>query len=203
MENKKQVLIIKGGQTFENKEDFYNYLRNIELDPFNKYQSWVDNITTDLGESYEVIIPLMPNKQSADYEAWKIWFERYLKFIKDKAIIIGFSLGATFILKYLSENDLPKKISQLHLVSTCVVDEISYFSEKLNTFEFDISKIERIKNMCSDIHIWHSMDDNIVPILNGELVYKYLPNANFHKFMDRGHFNQPAFIEILQVINKK
>lgn len=204
MEEKKQVLIIRGGETFANKEDFYEYLRTVKLDPYHTSKKWRDWISWALTETHEVLEPLMPSKQNADYVAWKIWFERHFEFIKDEPIIlIGHSLGATFLLKYMSENTFPKKISQLHLVAPYIEDEPGMFLEKLSSFEFDVSKIESIRGAANEIHIWHSVDDNVVPFSNSETVYKYLPNANFHKFTDRGHFNQPAFIEILQVINNK
>lgn len=202
MANKKQIIFIRGGETFDNKEDFYEYLRNVKCDPYNKIKEWRDWIIWALEDSYDLICPLMPIKQNADYIAWKIWFERHFEFISDNnPILIGHSLGGGFLLKYLSENGFPKKISQLHLVAPYVESEGLHL-EKLNTFNFDISKINSIKNMCNEIHLWHSKDDNAVPFSHSELVKKYIPEAEFHIFTDRGHFRQPAFIEILEVINK-
>ena len=201
---KKQILFIRGGETFENKEDFYKYISTVELDPYKERKYWRDWIIWALSENYDQIVPLMPCKQSADYHAWKIWFERHLDYIYDESpILIGHSLGATFLLKYLSENGFTKKISQLHLVAPAVTDERSeLYLEKLATFEFDISKINSIEKLCDEIHLWHSKDDPVVIFENSEIVKKYLPKAEFHIFTDREHFNQPSFPEILEVINK-
>ena len=202
MKNKKQIIFIRGGETFENNGDFYKYLKNVDLDPYKQRKSWIDWVIWALSDTHDILVPLMPAKQNADYRAWKIWFERYLKFIKDKKpIIVGHSLGTTFLLKYLSENKFPKKISQLHLVAPVVKDE-GLNVEKLNTFKFDISKISNLKKICSEIHLWHSIDDPVVPFENSKIIKKIIPGINLHTFKDRMHFNQPSFPEILEVIKK-
>jgi predicted alpha/beta hydrolase family esterase len=199
---KKQIIFIRGGESFEKTEDLYEYLRTVKLDPYKKHKNWRDWIIWALEESYDLICPLMPNKQSADYEAWKIWFERHFDFIDDNnPILIGHSLGGSFLLKYLSENSFPKKISQLHLIAPMVNDGNMYL-EKMATFKFDIKKINKIEDMCISIHLWHSEDDIAVPFKNSLLVKENLPSVEFHVFKDRGHFMQPSFPEILEVIKK-
>jgi len=200
---KKQVIFIHGGITFLKMEDFYKYLRITEItDPFKSKKTWTDSLSVDLGENYEVMKPNMPFKYGADYEGWKIWFERHFDFIRDDGpILIGHSLGGTFLLKYLSENNFPKKIYQLHLVAPAVFDEDDSI-EKLSTFKFDVKKITKIQDICEEIHLWHSEDDNMVPFKNSEIVNENLSKANFHILKDRGHFNQPSFPEILEVIKK-
>jgi predicted alpha/beta hydrolase family esterase len=202
MGNKKQIIFIRGGETFDNDEDFYEYLRTVKCNPYHTIKEWRDWIIWALEETYDLICPLMPNKQSADYNAWKIWFERHFEFITDdKPVLIGHSLGGGFLLKYLSENDFPKKVSQLHLVAPYLENEGLYL-ERLNTFLFDLKKINKISDMCDEIHLWHSKDDNVVPFHNGELVKENIPSVEFHIFEDRGHFRQPAFPELLEVISK-
>lgn len=51
---------------------------------------------------FKVIKPEMPNKDMARYSAWKLWFEKHLPFLdSEKLIVIGHSLGAIFLIKYL------------------------------------------------------------------------------------------------------
>lgn len=199
---KKQIIFIRGGETFKNQEDFYTFLKSIEIDPYKDRIGWRDNLIEELRDIYESFVPRMPIQQNADYKAWKIWFEKYLKFLTDEnPIIVGNSLGATFLLKYLSENNFPKKILQLHLIAPCVTDEGQEL-EKLDTFEFDITKINKISDICKDIHLWHSKDDSIVPFYNSEIVKKYLPKVRFHILEDRGHFFIESFPELKDIIKK-
>ncbi len=59
----------------------------------------------------------MPNKTNAQFEEWKIWFEKFIPFLNDGVILVGHSLGGVFLAKYLSENKFPKKIGGVFLVS--------------------------------------------------------------------------------------
>ncbi len=202
MKNKKQIIFIHGGSAFKNSEDFYEYLKIKILDPFKNTKKWTDTLEIDLGDDYEIFKPNMPFSLGADYKAWKIWFEKYFEFIiSDNLILIGHSLGGTFLLKYLSENSFPRKVIQLHLVAPAVIDEDGEI-EKLSSFEFDILRIYKINNICAEIHLWHSEDDPVVSIINSKIIKENISRAELHIFKDKKHFNELEFPEILEVIKK-
>ena len=204
MENiKNQVIFIRGGENFDSKEEFYNYLRNRKYDPYKKKRSWRDWLAWGLSEDFDAFVPDMPNKQWADYEAWKIWFEKVFPYInKDKSIkliMVGNSPGSTFLVKYLSESRFPKRVDQLHLVSPAFDDE-GLIGEKLGNFKFNPANIRNIEEQVDHIFLYHSVDDDMVPFEHSQKFLKYFKKINFMKFEDRGHFKQPAFMEILQNI---
>ena len=120
---KKQVFYIHGGESFSDYNVFLERLGNREIwDLPGKESSvkWTGSLAEDLGEEYEVFKPQMPNKQNAKYEEWKIWFERYFEHLRDDAILIGFSLGAMFLVTYLIENDTPFKTNSLYIMASPV-----------------------------------------------------------------------------------
>ncbi len=203
LKNKKQIIFIRGGECFSGKEDFYTFLRSVKIDLLQEDDKhWRDDVIEKISDLYEPLVPNMPVRENSDYGAWKIWFERHLEFIYDEnPIFVGTSLGGTFFLKYLSENDFSQNILQLHLIAPCVTDEGQEL-EKLGTFEFDVTKIYKINNICKDIHVWHSKDDTNVPFLNSEIVINNLPEANLHVFDDRGHFHIESFPEIIDIIKQ-
>ena len=110
-------------------------------------------------------------------------------------------MGGTFLAKYLSEETFPKKIDQLHLVSP-VFDNEGLIGEKIGNFKIDPNKLQRVGPQANHIAIYHSVDDPFVAFEHSKKYLTYLKRAEFFQFQDRGHFEQPAFIEILQVINK-
>jgi predicted alpha/beta hydrolase family esterase len=203
--DKHQVIFIRGGETFNNKEEFYNYLKNREYNPYQKNKTWRDWLEWSLTETFDSFAPVMPNKQWADYDAWKIWFEKLFPYInkkkKIKLILIGQSLGGIFLAKYLSENKLPKKIDQLHLVSP-VFDDAGLIGEKVGNFALQTEKLKNITPQTKKIFLYHSKDDKMTPFKHSLKYLKYLPQTKFYSFNNRGHFLQPAFMEILQVINE-
>lgn len=200
---KKQILFIHGGYTFATKKAYLNFLKNYKLDPYKKRKYWVNWLEKKLKNKYEVLKPQMPCDKNANYEEWKIWFKKYLPFLRDKnPILIGHSLGAIFLLKYLSENNLNKKIGQLHLIAPAVFDD-GLGPEKLSTFKSDLKKIKNIKKRCKKFHLWHSKDDDVCLFQNSEIIKKIVPDIDFHIFKNRGHFKQESFPELLAIINKK
>ncbi len=73
---KKQAVLIHGGDTFENYEDYINFLKNFEipdLSYFKDDKNWKGSLGEKLGEDYEVLSPSMPSKINSKYSEWKIW----------------------------------------------------------------------------------------------------------------------------------
>ena len=137
----------------------------------------------------------MPCKQNAHYNEWRIWFERHIQFMNNNIVLIGHSLGGNFLAKYLSENKLPISIKQLHLISA------SY-----KKFEDDFKITEFPKNFSQndieEVHIYHSTDNDLVPISESEKYHVDIQNSIFHKFSDRGHFLGKTFPELFENIKK-
>src|SRR4051812_10882369 len=107
---KKQVVVIHGGDTFGTYEEYIAFLKDFAIDSLEYFMKmgWKDTLQESLGGAYQVILPKMPNKINAKYVEWKVWFEKLLPLLNNEIILIGHSLGGTFLAKYLSENKLPK-----------------------------------------------------------------------------------------------
>jgi uncharacterized protein len=201
MSDAQQVILIHGGETFDNYEDYLDFLKNYEID-FERagtdIKRWKDNLSEDLGSGFEVIAPSMPNKMNAKYVEWKIWFEKFIPFFKDGIILVGHSLGATFIAKYLSENDFEKRVIAVFLVAPAYDSENADYS--MADFELR-GDLKRLEWQVGQIFVYHSKDDEVVSF---EELHKFriaLGNATFRIFEDRGHFvDQQNFPELAQDI---
>ena len=109
---------------------------------------------------------------------------------------------SNFIFKYIWENWFPKRIKQLHLVSS-VFDESDMDEEEKYAGDFAYSPdiISNLEKYSDKIFIYHSTDDDIVPYSHSEKIKSYLPNAKLITFNDRWHFfNEKIFPEILENI---
>ena len=62
----------------------------------------------------------MPAKDNADYDVWKIAFEKILSRLSADSPIIftARSLGTIFLVKWLSENSFIRHIDSIHLVGS-------------------------------------------------------------------------------------
>lgn len=145
----------------------------------------------------------MPNKNMASYKAWKIWFEKIFPYLNDEdLVLVWHSLWAMFLIKYLWENTFPKKIKQLHLVSS-VFDESDMDDDEKYSWDFayDPQIIHHIENQVEEIFLYHSTDDDIVPYAHTQKIKAYLPKAKVITLTDRGHFfGQLEFPELLENI---
>lgn len=194
---KTQVVAIHGGDAFEKYEDYLNYLRTkmITLERIRS-ADWKNNLAKDLGEDFDVFTPKMPNPWNARFSEWKIWFERLIPLLNDEVIFVGQSLGAIFLIKYLSENDYSKSIK-----ATILVGAPYNTPERHPLVDFTLTKpLDGFIKQAGKIIFFHSKDDNIVRIENMERYKKEIPNATCNVLEDRGHFNGGSFPEIVELI---
>ena len=122
---KTDILYIHGGMTFRNQKDYLNYLSNNKSIYLEDKVKWSGKYLTEkMGRNIRVIRPNMPLKDNAKYEDWKIYFERHLSLLNKNYILIGESLGAIFLSKYLSENKLKNKAKSVYMIAAPFDDSI-------------------------------------------------------------------------------
>ena len=177
----KKVIYIHGGESFEYDKDFLEYLQKYDLnisDISPKKAKWNRHLDTSLGGLFDVISPQMPNARNAKFIEWKIWFEKVIDQINDEVILVGNSLGSTFLLQYLSENILPNKIEGLFLVAPAREAGDMSINEK----------ISQISSQVQNIFLYHSRDDEVVAYSDSEWIHKKIPSSTLRSFSDFGHF---------------
>lgn len=193
-----QVIVIHGGDSFETYEKYLDFLkyRDITKEDFKIKKGWKTTIEEVLNTNYDVLQPRMPNLENAKYDEWKIWFERMFEFLDKEVILIGHSLGAIFLAKYLAQNDFPKKIKQLHLVAPPhnLTEDIADF--------FLPDSLENVSKQAKDITLYFSKDDPLVPFSEMDKYKEQLSEAKFEIFEDRGHFKQSEFPELIKHIEE-
>ncbi len=200
---KKQVVVIHGGNSFPNYTEYILGLKKIKLDLEHltkpEEKRWKKNLPKNLGSSFQVFSPDMPNWSDAKYLEWKIWFEKITPFLKDGVVLVGHSLGAIFLTKYLSETKFSKKIRGTFLVAG-PYEEKGYKGKYLIP-EFRIPKsLNKLEKQGGQIFLYHSKDDKVVPFRDAKKYEERLPNAKLTIFKDRGHFRQTTFPELVRDI---
>jgi hypothetical protein len=197
--NKKQIFIIHGGKTFSKRKDYLENLKEKHVS-LEKRERWREEyLDQELGSKFQIIRPRMPCKKNAHYEEWKIYFERFISLLRDDIIFIGYSLGGVFLAKYLSENKFPKKIKGLYLVAAPFDDSIEE-EELCNGFELR-DNLSLIEENCSNIKLFFSEDDNIVPISHAQKYKDKISKAEIIICKNKnGHFQVSEFPELVRHI---
>ena len=192
-----QVLVIHGGEVFENHEMYLNFLENLELDLSRSkagQKKWKNSLADRLGSEYEVYLSQMPNEMNAQYSEWKMMMDKYIDALQDGIVLIGHSLGGSFLVKYLSENKINKRVKGLFLVSACFEKDV--FGYGLYSFALP----EEVNLEVEKVFLYHSKDDPVVPFSDLESFKKVIPNGVSRVFEDRKHFNTEEFPELVEDI---
>lgn len=199
MKKKNQVFVIHGGRTFKNEKDYLSFLKTRKIS-IKKRFSWSDDfLKNNLGRNFEIIKPRMPLQDNAKYREWKINFERYFSQLDDNIILIGISLGGTFLAKYLSENKFPKKILSIYLICPPYDDTLSG-EDLVGGFKLK-SDLSLFEKNSKNLYLMFSKDDDVIPVSHAEKFRKKLKNANIIIYESKnGHFRISEFPEIVKMI---
>ena len=141
----KQLLYIHGGNLTKDNDELLKIMSTREINPFEEKKRRRQTLQDRLPE-FVVIKPEMPNKDMARYSTWKLWFEKYIPFLDaENLVLVGHSLGAMFLTKYLAENEFPIQISQLHLVAPVLDDQgLNEGDNYLGDFAYEVNDIKNI-----------------------------------------------------------
>jgi tRNA nucleotidyltransferase/poly(A) polymerase/predicted alpha/beta hydrolase family esterase len=188
--NKPMIVMVSGGETFETYEDYIEDLRTQEL-RLGGISLWPGWLEKEVEPWYNFFKVSRPNSDNAQYEEWKIRFERCQEFFSGELVLIGWSLGAIFLLKYLSQERHDLDITEVHLVAPPYP----------HCDSFSLQDGWKLQGITSDrVHVYHSQDDCIVPFIEGKQLAQdlNLMGDNFVEFEDRSHFLQKKFPELLE-----
>lgn len=156
--------------------------------PEENWFPWLKKELESLG--VHTYVPRFPNSDKPKLNEWLEHFNEYEKYIDNNSILIGHSLGVSFILNFLEKNN--KKIKAAFFVGGSIGKlNNPNFDNRNKTFtqkEFDWKKI---KENCSEFFIYNSDDDPYVPLEKGKELSKYL-NSKLISVKGAGHFNTKA-----------
>ena len=193
-----QILFLHGGESFLSYDAYLDSLMSRELsyDRLKYSPKWREWIAQQLPGD-DVLLPTMPNGYNAQFNEWKIYFEKIVPFLHDDFTIIGHSLGAMFLAKYFEESRLPTKARRIILIAG------RHGGPAEENGSFHVTSSARLSQNSHEVHLFHSMDDPVVPYEDMRKFKNDMPQAIVHSFTDRGHFNDPTFPEMLELLKQK
>ncbi len=196
----KQVIVIHGGTTFQDYESYLENLstKKINIDRLMYKPMWKELLQKNLGSEYQVLLPSMPNASNARYEEWKLWFENISNILSDSCILIGHSLGAIFLAKYLSENDLRIKPIATILIAAPYDDETG---EDLTDFKITLLS-SKLTEQAGRLVFFSGIDDPVISKIDLVKYQEALPSAEFRILSAPDHFVRVEFPELVELIKE-
>lgn len=193
-----QIIVIHGGTTFQDYDEYLKSLseKKLDIDRFVYKPKWKELLQENLGSEYQVLLPSMPNSTNARYSEWKLWFEHISSLFTDNCILVGHSLGAAFLAKYLSENSLPVTIKATILIAAPYDDESV---EDLT--DFKITKLsERLTDQAGRLVFFNGKDDPVISVQDLQKYQDQLPSAEFTILSAPDHFVRTDFPELVGLL---
>ena len=142
----------------------------------------VASLKKELGNAYVVHYPLLPEDSTPDFGRKK-QIEKELLLIKDEVIVVAHSLGASMVLKYLSESEVEKKVTGIFLIATPFWSGDEDWKEGLKLQEDFAEKLP--KNV--PVFLYHSKDDEEVPFEHLKYYVQNLSYATVREITSGGH----------------
>ena len=164
---KKQVLFVHGGGQGAYEED----------------EKLAASLRDALGPAYDVRYPKMPDADSPGYGAWRDRIGRELATLDGEVVLVGHSLGASVLLKYLSEGNVEKPLAGVFLVAPPYWGVEDWEVDEYALHEDFASKLPE----GLPVFFYHSRDDESVPFAHLALYGEKLPWATVREFDGRGH----------------
>jgi predicted alpha/beta hydrolase family esterase len=163
----KQLLFIQGGGDG-------GYVEDANL---------VASLRTLLGSNYELHYPLMPSDETLPDFGWLQQIGNEINAIDSEVILAGHSLGASMLLKFLSETQIRKKISGIFLISTPFWRGDENWVQGLKLDKEFADKLPKK----FPVFFYHCRDDEEVPFNHLGLYRQKLPFATIREIESGGH----------------
>jgi len=149
-----------------------------------------------LGPGYRILFPEMPDPENPHYKTWKGKLKKELATVDGGLILIGHSLGASVLLKYLAEETQQRSIAGLFLVGAVYWGKEGWEVEEYILHEGFSSKLLHIPQ----IFLYHSIDDEVVPVAHVRYFAEELPNVLVREFDCSGHLFGKGLPELVEDI---
>ena len=141
------------------------------------------NLQHALEDRYEVRYPRMPSEGDPTYTQWSAAIQRELVVLNDGAIIVGHSVGAAIMIQTVAEKPTMQKLATIALLAAPFVGDGGWASD-----EYEITKdLGARLPQGVPVHIFHGLDDAIVPPSHANLYGRAIPQAHVHRLDGRDH----------------
>jgi len=161
----KQVLFVQGGGEGAHEAD----------------AKLAASLRLELGPDYSVHFPPMPNEASPEYEAWKERISKAWEAMGDETFLIGHSLGASMLIKIVTESE------STHLAAGVFLISAPFCGDRGWAWEETKLPSDAGKHLSLPLFLYHSRDDEVVPYSHLDLYLEKFPKAQARRLSGRNH----------------
>ena len=166
------------------------------------HDQWDDKLVAslrrELGPSYEIRYPRMPGESDPHYAPWKGRLHAELARLDDGAVLVGHSLGATFLINALAESAPQREIAGIFLVAAPFVGEGGWPSEEIE------AKKDLAALLPEDVPVflYHGGEDDTAPVEHLGLYARAIPRGVTRLLDKRDHQLNDDLSEVAEDIKR-
>ncbi|MEQ8337642.1 MAG: alpha/beta fold hydrolase [Cyclobacteriaceae bacterium] len=165
--------------------------------PKSESRLLLKDLMREVDDGLEIHAPEMPNPMNPDCVAWMDVLDATIHKLDGRIILIGHSLGASVILKYLTERAVEINIESVLLMGTPFWGNSNW---KSNDFRLDLNHLERLSAFDS-IHFFHGVDDDVVPASHLDDYLQLIPHAHGQLVEGADHYLRNHIPSMVSLIN--
>jgi predicted alpha/beta hydrolase family esterase len=136
-----------------------------------------------LGVAYDVHYPQLLSAEDLPDFGWPQQIGKEISRLNGEVVLVGHSLGASMLLKYLSERKIKNKITGIFLISTPYWRGEEDWVQGLKLQEDFAGRLPKD----IPIFLYHCRDDAEVPLVHLALYTQKLPQATVREIASGGH----------------
>jgi len=143
----------------------------------------VESLRHELGQDFEVRYPRLPREEEPNYASWREAIEQAFAQLRDGAILVAHSVGATILIKMLAERSTERKFGALIFIAAPFIGDGGWSTDDLQ-FPADLGA-----HLPPDvpIHFFHGLEDQVAPPSHMDLYARVIPRAHVHRVAGRDH----------------
>ena len=143
----------------------------------------VASLEAELGPQYAVRYPRMPDEGEPQYATWKAALFELFDELEDNAILVGHSIGATFLIHALAEHRPKRKWGAVLLIAPPFLGEGGWTGDETDP----VSDFAQQLRADVPLFIYHGAADAEVPPDHMALYAGAIPHATTRTLADRDH----------------
>lgn len=152
-----------------------------------------------LGPGHVVRSPKMPNEADPDYGTWKRRILKDLTAMGADAVLVGHSIGASVVIKLLTDADLERSLAGVFLVATPFWYDHEVWRWKEVALPSDAAA--RLPRGVP-VFLYHGRADEVVPFSHLGMYAKALPKAVVRRLWGRNHQLNDDMTEVARDISR-
>lgn len=153
---------------------------------YDEDKQLAESLRRTLGPRFEVRYPAMPDEGEAPYESWRQLIEQELAEVPEPVMIVGHSVGASILIKWISERKDQTAIAGVFLIACPFWGGDGWRYEGFEELALAPGFASALPSGLP-VYLYHCRDDATVPFDHLSLYVRALPDAMVRAFDEGGH----------------